>query len=234
MPAHALLVIDSSLNSSGPTIPHIYSPYEAPVIPVNADIFASKFTYDISQLVNELSLPGTPFPVPFWDHLTRTQAVTVPLVPLYVPHPPSIPLLLLFGLGLHHSISQSQASDNAHPNRSPKTSRFDHATTVTMGMLAPYLLPIPVIEEFPSAAAMVEAMARLCTKEELQQYFLHNQGLWRNVLVLGPKDGALVDMVRTAWNVTKEARRMQEQYGLGLGDVTGGGVDPTSESGRPI
>ena len=110
MPAHALLVIDSSLDPSNPTVQRVHEPPEALVIPVDAETFAQKFTYDISQLVNELAQPGTAFPVPFWDHAVRAQAVTLPLIPLRVPHPASVPLLLLFGLGLHHNISQSQAA----------------------------------------------------------------------------------------------------------------------------
>lgn len=234
MPAHALLVIDSSTMREpvGSSAPRVSEPRQALVIPISVETFSNSFTYDIAQISNELSAPGTPFPVPFWDATTRTQAVTVPLIPLHVPHPTSIPLLLLFGLGLHRSISQA-TSDGAHPGRSPKLTRFDHATVATKGLLAPYLLPIPVIEEFPAGAAMAETMARLCTDDELQRAFAHNQGLWRNVLLLGPRDGALVDMVGTAWNVTKEAKRMRERYRRG--DFFGGvGPASASASGLPI
>ena len=123
--------------------------------------------------------------------------VTVPLVPLQVPHAPSIPLLLLYALGVR-----------ANPSA-----------------LAATLLPLSVAEEFPSAAAMAQAMATQCERENasivadseasagggwllLDRYTVYNQGMWKNVLALGLQDSRVMSVVQTVWNVTAESRKI--------------------------
>ncbi|GBE89896.1 hypothetical protein SCP_1702220 [Sparassis crispa] len=223
MPTHALVVLGSetpqpSSDSSSPTT--------APALPINADQFSRKFENDIGQTSAELCVPGSTLPVPEWDAASRSQFVTLPAIPLRAPHPPSIPLLLLFGLGLHlvpqpgaRRGSSRRRSASPHPRRAPRT---------PTGLLATFLLPTPVIEEFPAAAAMAEAMAHLCSDEEMLQYVAHNQGLWRNVLALAPTDAAVVDMVHTAWNVTAEARRIRARRRVVPPDV--GNVDSEPDS----
>lgn len=93
-------------------------------------------------------------------------------------------------------------------NRSSAIVRSSHLST---GLLTTYLLPVAVIEEFPAAAAMADVMARTCSDEELAAYVVQNQGLWRNALSLAPQDSAIIEIVRTAWNVTAEARRLREK-----------------------
>ncbi|KAH0831263.1 hypothetical protein J3R83DRAFT_13897 [Lanmaoa asiatica] len=111
------------------------------------------------------------------------QFVTFPVVPLLVPHAPSIPLLFLFALGLE---SRSQ-------------------------LLCCRLLPSEVISEFPALPAMAQLMGKLCSDRQLTDYVVFNQGLWKNILFLGPRDAGLVGIVRTAWNVTVEARRNRQR-----------------------
>ncbi len=69
--------------------------------------------------------------------LPLPTTVTLPFVPLQVLHVPSVPLLLLYALGVRTNPS----------------------------MLAAALLPLSVVEEFPSAAMMAQAMAVQCQRE---------------------------------------------------------------------
>ena len=126
--------------------------------------------------------------------------MTVPVVPLQVPHAPSIPLLLLYALGVRTNPSA----------------------------LAATLLPLSVAEEFPSAAAMAQAMATHCERENagvvagvetraggalggwqlLDRYTVYNQGMWKNVLALGLQDSRVMSVVQTVWNITAESRKI--------------------------
>ena len=120
--------------------------------------------------------------------------MTLPILPLQVPQAPSIALLLLYALGVHTNPSA----------------------------LAAALLPLSVAEEFPSAAAMAQAMAAHCERENnasevrssgggarsLERYMLYNQGMWKNVLALGLQDSRVMSVVQTVWNVTAESRKI--------------------------
>ncbi|KAF8867738.1 hypothetical protein CPB85DRAFT_1154249, partial [Mucidula mucida] len=120
------------------------------------------------------SAPGTTRPVPYPS--SQGLYVSIPAVhPLTtVPHPTSFPLLLLFALGL-----EPNAND-----------------------LAYQMLPTCVVEEFPNAAAMAQVMAASVGEDEFERRFRLNMGLWKNVLGLGVRDSRIVEMIRTAWNVT--------------------------------
>jgi hypothetical protein len=94
--------------------------------------------------------------------------------------------------------------------------------------LAATLLPLSVAEEFPSAAAMAQAMATHCERENagvvagvetgaggaqggwqlLDRYTVYNQGMWKNVLALGLRDSRVMSVVQTVWNVTAESRKI--------------------------
>lgn len=129
--------------------------------------------------------------------LPLPATVTLPIVPFQVPHASSIALLLLYALGVHTNPSA----------------------------LAVALLPLSVAEEFPSAAAMAQAMAAHCERENdasevgssgggargwqsLDRYTLYNQGIWKNVLALGLQDSRVMSVVQTVWNVTAESRKI--------------------------
>ncbi|TFK52985.1 hypothetical protein OE88DRAFT_1656734 [Heliocybe sulcata] len=169
LPTHLFCISDAS-SSSKPSPPIL--------APVPADLFSQKFRSDVIPP----GRPDSPSPVPRNESLPGTQkAVTLPVIPLSVPHAASVPLLLLYALGLQ-----------------------PHTT----GM-ATHLLPLEAIEEFPSAAAMSQAMARFCDDDDLRRYVSFNQGLWKNILALGPRDTQVIEMVQTAWNVTAEARRIR-------------------------
>ncbi|KAH9947781.1 hypothetical protein B0H21DRAFT_310729 [Amylocystis lapponica] len=213
MPTHALVILESRSSASGSITPSLPL-----AVPVNSELLASNFSNDVGRLSTELSVPGSTLPVPFWNDQMQALVVSLPAIPLVAPHPPSIPLLLLFGLGIH--LTTTSASGLNSPSTSSGRSRSVSpgpfvrrvpAEGTSTAMLATYLLPTEVIEEFPAAPAMAEVFAELCDDEELARFAAYTQGLWRNVLALGPRDAALVDVVRTAWNVTAEARRIRER-----------------------
>lgn len=112
------------------------------------------------------------------------MVVTLPVVPLVVPHLLSLPVLLVLGMGLE--------SDTA-----PLTWR---------------LLPPEVIEEFPNAATMSLILSK-SRNDRFDRVMTFNQGIWRNVLALGLKNTMLVQTVQTAWNITVEARKIRQRAG---------------------
>ncbi|KAG1872895.1 hypothetical protein DFJ58DRAFT_884713 [Suillus subalutaceus] len=158
IPSHVLAVFDIPESEWG-------SSYQPLLVPIRVDLFTRGFRSKIIPL----SPPG--------------QFVTLPVVPLLVPHAPSIPLLLLFGLGLE---------TRSH-------------------LLCCRLLPAEVIGEFPAPPTMANIMATLCSDEQLREHYKFNHGLWKNILSLGPRDSHFIELARTAWNVTVEARRIRQR-----------------------
>ncbi|KAG6909738.1 hypothetical protein DXG01_015726 [Tephrocybe rancida] len=159
LPTHVLFVT----SSSAPPL----------LLPIHATLYSTGLRAD-------LPVPdGAPAPV------LNTSTVTVPVVQLSVPHPPTLALLLLFALALEPS---------------PHTA------------LAYRLLPPSVVEEFPNSAAMAAVLARGAGLAALVE---RNEGMWRNVLALGVSDGKVVEMVGMVWSVTKEARRVRGRMQAG-------------------
>lgn len=167
MPTHVLQIIESEADLAQPLM-----------APIDANLFALGFRSPIVPAPP----PGTTSPVPHFTSNSQTQVVTLPVVQITVPHVGSIPLLLLFGLGLE-----------TDPN-----------------LMAWRLLPVEVIEEFPNAAAMSGVMSHI-GDDRLKQYAILNQGLWKNVLAWGLRDPKITQIVQTAWNVTAEARRIRHR-----------------------
>ncbi|KAI6038652.1 hypothetical protein EDC04DRAFT_1929984 [Pisolithus marmoratus] len=151
--------------------------------PIIVPIRADLYTRDFRKNIIPQSPPGTPYPVPHWIANLGGQYVTLPVVPTLVPHASSIPLLFLFALGLE-----------------PRSQ-----------LLYCRLLPSEVIEEFPAFPAMAESLARICADDQLIGHIRFNQGLWKNILALGPRDMEFIQVVQTAWNATVEARRIRQQ-----------------------
>jgi len=171
MPSHVLAVYDIPESEWGPA-------YQPLLVPIRVDIF----TRDFRSNIIPPSPPGSTFPVPHCVQHTVGQVVTLPVIPLLVPHAPSIPLLLLFGLGL---------DTRSH-------------------LLCCHLLPPEVIGEFPAHTTMANLMATLCSDDQLRQHYKFNRGLWKNILALGPQDSKFIGLVQTALNVTVEARRIRK------------------------
>ncbi|OBZ76425.1 hypothetical protein A0H81_03127 [Grifola frondosa] len=189
VPTHVLAILDGSLSRSAsediatpssplssspasPMFPSPITPTSPLAVPIDAELFAQKFTNAASRLPPTALPPLRP--VPRWDAAARAHVITLPVVPLHVPHPPSLASCYC--------------------------------------LLATYLLPVPVIGEFPHHPAMAEALACRCADGALHAYAAFNQGLWRNVLALAPADPAIVDIAHVAWNVTGEARRLRARY----------------------
>ena len=100
-------------------------PSAAPLLlPIHSGLYAANFRADFPT-VGSCALPVMN---------PSTHTLKVPVIPFSVPHPPTLPLLFLFALGLEPS---------------PHTE------------LAYRLLPPSVVEEFPNAAAMAAVLARV-------------------------------------------------------------------------
>ncbi|KAF5365224.1 hypothetical protein D9758_005420 [Tetrapyrgos nigripes] len=138
--------------------------------------------YNNGFLVSIIPTPHPGTASPIPQPGSPVPVVSLPVVPISVPHVPSLPLLLLFGLGLER---QSNA-------------------------LALRMLPPEVVAEFPNAAAMAQSMA-LLDEHQFRRRLEFNQGLWQNVLALDLRDLGLLTLIRTAWNVTAEARNLRMQ-----------------------
>jgi len=169
MPSHVLAVYQTNANPFHPLS----------MLPIDASLYEQGFRVELNL---PPAPPGSTSPVPHQLEGTKTLAVTLPVVPLSVPHATSLPLLLLFGLRLE-----------TEPN-----------------LLAWRLLPANVIEEFPNASAMAQVLSRL-RDDRFEQLFRYNQGIWKNILALGLRNKVLVEMVQTVWNVTAEARRIRQR-----------------------
>lgn len=166
-PTHVLAVTQADI----PSVPLM--------VPVNANMFQSGFRYD-------LPLPpdptDTPAPAPRIVAAHTDPVLGLPVVPLVVPHPNSLSLILLYGLGLE---------TDTHP-------------------LSLALLPGSVVGEFPNAAAMATVLAAV-PRDAFDRIYRHNQGIWKNVLALGLRNTRIVELVSIVWNVTAEARRIRNR-----------------------
>ncbi|TCD63199.1 hypothetical protein EIP91_005866, partial [Steccherinum ochraceum] len=221
MPTHVLAITDA------PVLPRLQPnpvPMHPILAPINAELFATKFSNDVAQLSSLYTTPGSLMPVPFWNTKTLSQEVTLPVIPLVAPHPASLPLLIFYGLGLHRNYEPLPLPPPPSPGsplpdstqfRPPSRRRSNDTGPLigtSTGLLATYLLPIPVIEEYPAADVMATKMCELCSYAELETYSEYNRGLWQNILSLAPTDTDVIDIARIAWNVTKEARWLQSRY----------------------
>lgn len=226
MPTHVLAILSTPRPSESSQSPAYLFPI---IAPINAELFAQTFNKDVTHLSSHLAAPGSTMPIPSWDEATQRMVVTVPVIPLSVPHPYSMPLLLFFGLGLHRQyepppspprVSVASSSSSSTRSGSPNRRRSSNAgfpPGISTNLLSTYLLPIPVIEEFPAAAAMSRKMEEVCTEEELHTRVEFNRGLWRNILSLAPKDVEIIDIAHMAWNITADARRLRDRLkDLGL------------------
>ncbi|KAF8153098.1 hypothetical protein B0H34DRAFT_800349 [Crassisporium funariophilum] len=177
MPTHVLAVVQPDWHTSSPPL----------MLPIDAARFAHGFRVELNL---PSPLPGTPAPIP--QTVTMNGAagndphqvliVRLPVVPITVPHVSSLPLLLLYGMGL----------ETQH------------------NLLAWSLLPVNVVEEFPNAAAMALILSRM-RDDRFERTYRHNQGIWKNGLSLGLHENRILELVQTAWNVTAEARRIRQR-----------------------
>lgn len=85
-----------------------------------------------------------------------------------------------------------------------------HNLHTTTGLLATYLLPTAVIEEYPAFETMSDVLADIQAAEELETFMEFNSGFWRNLLFIAPKDQEVEDIARVAFTVTRRAIRRKE------------------------
>jgi len=169
MPTHVLAILPPEDNPRVPTL----------MVPVDAHLYHQCFGG--ADLLPQLP-PGTPAPVPYLDPGAQLPSVTLPVVPVTAPHGLSIPLVLLFGLGLETDLN----------------------------LLAQRMLPAQVIGEFPHAPAMAGVMSKL-PEAQFHWYLEYTQGIWKNILALAPRNTDLVALVKTAYKVVADARRMRSR-----------------------
>ncbi|KAI0319344.1 hypothetical protein OF83DRAFT_817663 [Amylostereum chailletii] len=177
----ALLGIPSSAR---PT--HVLAVYDAPnpdphvlvtLIPVDLDLVSRRMRPDVFNHARPVTSPARS------ERPANPRALTVPVIPMHVPHASSAPLVLLFALGVRSELSDLVSS----------------------------LLPVPAVEEWPAVPASARALAGCCDAEELARRTTFNQGVWKNVLVFGPQDERIMGVVQFVWNVTSEARKISSE-----------------------
>jgi len=169
MPTHVLAVVQTDQLPTAPPL----------MLPIDGGLFERSLRVELNL---PIAPPGTPAPIPRTSANSQVLVVTLPVVQITVPHVGSLPLLLLYGMGLE-----------TQPN-----------------LLAWSLLPVNVVEEFPNAAAMALILSRY-RDERFEHIYRHNQGIWRNILAMGLNDTRILELVQTAWNITAEARRLRQR-----------------------
>lgn len=178
-PTHCLAVTQSNAPPNSPIL----------MLPVDSGLYAKGFALDLTWPSED-----DPSAVPAETEATGDTPVTIPqlsegpvrislsVVPIVIPHVTSLPLLLLFGLGLETDVEK-----------------------------LPYrLLPAAVVAEFPAPAAMAEIFARF-PEQQFERYHMYIHGIWKNILALGLKDSRIVEIVSTAWSVASDARRIRQR-----------------------
>ncbi|EMD36787.1 hypothetical protein CERSUDRAFT_95058 [Gelatoporia subvermispora B] len=148
-PTLALVILpgpssDSPTDTSPPP-----SPAPVFVLPVNADLFVANFTAEIVQFAP--SSQDALHPLPWRDPATRRRFVTLPAIPLYAPHPPSMPLLLLFGLGLHHKLTIDPPTPSS-PTPPEPLPPAPPAPTPAPAPVSPTTVPHPAPPDPPPSA----------------------------------------------------------------------------------
>lgn len=127
----------------------------------------------------------TPLPDSFVDGTPAGRIITLPIVHIDVPHPDSIPMLLLFALGLEQDIS----------------------------LFTRQLLPDDVMAEFPNSEAMVIRMDQQLDANGIQKYLIRNRQLWFNSLRLGVQDRKITNLIELSHKVTVRAQDRQRSRG---------------------
>ncbi|KAJ3563873.1 hypothetical protein NP233_g8654 [Leucocoprinus birnbaumii] len=182
-PSHCLAVTQSNAPPNSPAL----------MLPVCKDLYKRGFNpnlhwpkEDDPPEISDDTEETSDLPVTIPPLSEGPVKISLPVHTISVPHLVSLPLVLLFGLGLETDVER----------------------------LAYRLLPSSVVAEFPAAPAMAEIFARF-PEQQFERHYLNLKGFWGNILSLGLKDQRIVEMVSKAWNVASEARRIrQRQQGV--------------------
>lgn len=175
-PTHVLAVTHTNAPPNSPRL----------MLPVDSGLYARGFDPDLAWPSDDPP-EETPMGTATDDASAPVStdgdiSLSLPVVQLTVPDLTSLPLLLLFGLGL-------ETDTNLLPWR---------------------LLPSQVVEEFPAPAAMAQIFARF-REEHFERFHMYIHGIWKNILALGLKNNQVVEIVSTAWSVASEARRIRQR-----------------------
>ena len=168
MPTHVLSARQSDQPNSVPTI-----------LPINSSLFEQAFSLNLEI---PPAPPGSTAPVPRIDDRTQNLVVSLPVIHITVPHVESLPLLLLYAMGLERDLL----------------------------LLAHHLLPGKVVGEFPGLPAMLTFLCMLGDLE-FDSIFRLNQGMRNNSLSMVPVAEELNTVISNAWNAAAEARRARQR-----------------------
>ncbi|KAF9444287.1 hypothetical protein P691DRAFT_351275 [Macrolepiota fuliginosa MF-IS2] len=177
-PTHCLAVTQTNAPPNSPIL----------ILPVDSGLYAKGFSRDFVW-PSEDDPPENPFEAEATDDMPVTipqisegpVKISLSVVSIVVPHPPSLPLLLLLGLGLETDVER-----------------------------LPYrLLPTAVVAEFPAPSGMAEVFAQF-PEQQFERYYMSIGGLRGNMLSTGLKDRRIKDIVDTAWQVATSARRLRQ------------------------
>ncbi|KAF5345848.1 hypothetical protein D9756_009860 [Leucocoprinus leucothites] len=183
-PSHCLAVTQTNSPANSPAL----------MLPVCKDLYRRGFDpnlrwpkEDEPPEISDETEDATDLPVTIPPLSDDPIKISLPVHPITVPHLVSLPLVLLFGLGLETDIER-----------------------------LPYrLLPSSVVAEFPAAPAMAEIFAKF-PEQQFERYHMYLKGFWGNILSLGLKHKRIMEIVSTAWSVASEARRIRQRQQSGL------------------
>lgn len=178
-PSHCLAVTQ---NNSPPSSPPL-------ILPVCKDLYKKGFSPDLPwpkedeppEILDE-TMDADDQPLTFPPLSEGPVRLSLPVHSISIPHMVSLPLVLLFGLGLETDVE----------------------------MLPYRLLPSSVVAEFPAPAAMAEVFARF-PEQQFERYYMYIRGFWGNSLALGLKGRRIMEIASTAWSVASDARRIRQR-----------------------
>ena len=159
------------------------------MLPVCRDLYRKGFSPDLpwpkeddphENYNPDADEPDVPVKIPYLN--APVLKLSLPVYPISVPHLMSLPLVLLFGLGLEMDIEY-----------------------------LPYrLLPGTVIAEFPAAPAMAEIFAKF-PERDFERYHMYLAGFRDNSYFLGLKNQRIIEIITTAWKVATQARQIRQR-----------------------
>ena len=154
-----------------------------------------------------------------WDHLPSPQP------PSRTPSP-SPPASFYSAKALPGSVPNtppptpaSMASfQSSIANATLKPAKEEEDPVVSVGLLVTYLLPIEIIEEYPSYPAMAEKMARAYDDDTVTAWKVRTGDFWKTTLALSPKSQKIIDLAlipavtsSDAWKFRMMWKRMREE-----------------------
>lgn len=239
MPTHALVILDASRKDHEPlVVPIDLAAFSATF--QNADNLQTPSRSPLPPTKYRYGVPYTDPAKGGWIVTLPTLVVeaphshSLPLLLLYAlwDYLPNQPAVDLTPPPSPESFKSSETSPPPVPRTPPPTplttASFESQSSIAsipillpleperpvmcLAQLATHLLPMPVLEEFPAFPAQAEVMARLYTDDELRAMRAFNGGLWKNVLLLAPRDHTIQEIASNAWNTAAAAYKNRAEY----------------------